>query len=185
MEESQVSLDDSGLFWGDSQTSYISQVASESQTKHTDPEPRIFAETGSSKRFSDPSSDKYVAEKHILFPSVTFKHTNLTDNEIQFLTDLFASVEHDKDTLSAEEKRNVEKNMRYANDVLFGEVSSRRLQQVRVIETLYGPHCFQGYTNYCGYCCVSNALRELTSIIHQFKPENSFDSVQIYVVNSL
>ena len=85
-------------------------------------------------------------------------HSNLTDAEVEYLLSLFSAVDKDQETLEMAERENINKNRKYLSDVLFSSVSVERLNQVQQIDTAYGPHCLQGQTNYCGYCCMANSF---------------------------
>ena len=90
------------------------------------------------------------------------KDSNLTEDEIDYLFSMINVIEKDLNDLGANKRRYFERNMKYINDVLFGVVSNSRLRQVIRLDTIHGSHFVQGNTNYCGFCCTSNALCELT-----------------------
>ena len=73
---------------------------------------------------------------------VTERQSKLSENKIVNLFSIFGAAQQDQENVSVSEGRNIDKNMRYANDILFGTVSHERLRQVRMLETVYGPTTF-------------------------------------------
>ena len=99
-----------------------------------------------------------IMPENLHVSSLLVKHSNLTNAEVEYLLSLFSAINEDQETLDIIERQNVIKNRKYLSDVLFGSVSIQRLNQVKRINTEYGPHFLQGQTNYCGYCCVANSF---------------------------
>lgn len=84
--------------------------------------------------------------------------TQLTDADLDGLCDLFMAAVKGHSAMTETELQNFNANVHYARNILFQTPAVQRGKQVQVVETLYGPHYIQGPTNYCGLCCVNNAL---------------------------
>ena len=111
--------------------------------------------------------------------------SNLTGSEIDCLFTMISVVEQNRNKLSPVERRNFDKNVNYAYSILFGSVSNYRLMQVKKLNTVYGPHFVQGETNYCGYCCVSNALSEFSQELVTIEEMDTIaDKLWLQMVNN-
>ena len=103
-----------------------------------------------------------ILAERLHIPAASVKNSNLTDGEVIYLLSLCNSIDQDQNNLNVNELQNMNKNIKYIKDVLFGSVSLQRLNQVSQIESVYGPHHVQGHTNYCGFCSLANAFANIT-----------------------
>lgn len=123
---------------------------------------RSISEEWSQSVLTRPVNRIDKADHHSDVPSLKIQQSNLSDDDVNILVSMCGAYSDVQVDLSVDERRNADKNIAYANNVIFGSISSQRLQQVKQIETAYGTHYLQGQTNYCGYCCVANSFVHAT-----------------------
>lgn len=74
------------------------------------------------------------------------------------MKEIFEALTSDASSILEEERRHIAVNLRYANNVLFETGEIDRQKQVRLLNSVYGKFQTQGSSNYCGLCCVNNAI---------------------------
>ena len=85
-------------------------------------------------------------------------HGQQLAQEWDFFLQMMEAVRRDINILTDVERDSLNRNDRYAREILFNEVDEVRRLQVKNIATRYGIFQSQGSTNYCGLCAVNNAI---------------------------
>ena len=82
-----------------------------------------------------------VLAERLHIPTASVKNSNLTDSEVNYLLSLCNCIVQDQNNLSATERQNMNKNIKYIKDVLLGSVSVERLKQVHQNNNLWTSLC--------------------------------------------
>jgi hypothetical protein len=83
--------------------------------------------------------------------------TRVQYDEMQKLHSTLQTIQSDS-SISVEERANATRNSTYATNVLFQHAADNRLALVKTHMSPYGHFQTQGNTNFCGLCCINNAL---------------------------
>ena len=90
---------------------------------------------------SDSITINQVLAERLHNPTASVKNSNLTDCEVNYLLSLCNCIVQGQNNLSATERQNMNKNIKYIKDVLLGSVSVERLKQVHQNNNLWTSLC--------------------------------------------